>query len=693
MDNKFTLLSRQRCRWAAGTTLAVVAAGSPLMVANAAYAAGTGIVNVHVTAGTGAPLSGQSVTLYSTATGSPVQTAHTTDGSGDTSFTGLDAGGYTAKVAASASFREEYTPVVVIDGDGDVEYASASLLAVGITQGRLTGTVAKPGNRLDAEIRIFPSTATNASIASGEVGPVAYAGANDYDYDYDDVAQDDWSAKLPAGSYKVLVGDDRSGDTVCHGESYDGYCYGWEEHTQQVWIGSGASNDADHAGVVTVTAGQSTGTAKVTFPGTVTPTAPTRVGGTVTGAGGATLADVRVRLFQQQEDLSWNQITSDWTGSDGTFSFSTIYDYATETETPLPAGVYTVSFDDSRDEYGDEFYDDKATDYPYSPPEGVTTLTLGATGSQTANAALAQVALDKSSGLNGKVTDDIGVGHAGEISVYDTYGNRVLDWSTRRDGTWSIPATQLAPGSYKVRAYDDVDISSWLGSTAYSLATTFKVPVKGTATTGNSNLKRWGSIGGTLSFAATAGTDTSESWITLYDADGERVDSTEATSNGSYTFGHQRPGTYYVGATGWRYSSFDESDLQVSRVEYIKQFWKAKFTLATATPIAVGSGGKVTGVNIALGRTLKAIALPSIVKPSSVVVGTILKSKVGTWNVRTGVTYKYEWRRGTVVVGRASSYKTVKADKGKTLTLRVIASDSSGRFLTGNATSAGVKVS
>ena len=53
MDNKFTLLSRQRCRWAAGTTLAVVAAGSPLMVANAAFAVGTGTVNVHVASNSG----------------------------------------------------------------------------------------------------------------------------------------------------------------------------------------------------------------------------------------------------------------------------------------------------------------------------------------------------------------------------------------------------------------------------------------------------------------------------------------------------------------------------------------------------------------------------------------------------------------------------------------------------------------
>lgn len=691
MDSSFTLLSRQRCRWVAGATLTVAIAGSPFVVPSPAQAVGTGMIQVHVASTTGADLAGQSVALYSTATGLPVDTG-TTDGLGDAVFTDLDEGGYTARVAASSSYHEKYSTVVTIDGDGDVEFASVNLLPIGITQGRIAGTVSKLDNALDAEIQIFPSTATNASVTSGDTEPVAFASAYDYEYYGDGTVQDDWAAKLPPGSYKVLVGDDDTPETVCHG--YMGYygCYGWSEHESQVWVGSGAPNDANNAGVFVVTAAQTRSTGSVTLaPDEDPPADPARIGGTVTGAASAPLDEVVVRLLQQQPDLSWEVVASDMTGAEGTFGFTTIYDQETYDEIPVPAGVYTVSFEDSRNEYRTEFHDDKATGDPYNPPVDAATVTLGASGTSTVNAALDVVPIDLSSGLNGKVTNDLAVGHPGSIEVYDTYGNYVLGTETRRNGSWSTPATQLAPGSYKVRAEDGVDVSGWYGGATYKVGTTFTVPVKGAKAAGNSKLLRYGSITGTIGLATAPG-DVTERYVGLYDADGERIDGTETATNGAYSFPRQRPGTYYVVATGERYSSFDESDLQISRLKYIKQYWKGKFTLGTATPITVASGGNVTGVNVTLGRTLKAVTAPSIVRPSTIKVGSILKSRVGTWNVRTGLTYKYVWKRGTKVVGRSSSYKVVRGDKGKTLTLTVTATDTTKEYLTGSATSKGVKV-
>lgn len=692
MDSSFTLLSRQQCRWAASATLAVAVASSPFVVASPASAVGTGTFQVHVESNSGSDLPGQSVRLYSTTTGLPVGLAQTTDGGGGVTFENLDEGGYTAKVADSASYRGEYTTVVEVEGDGDFDFASVSLQPIGVTQGRIAGEVSKADNDLDAEILIFPSSATNASIASGDTQPVASASANDYEYYGDGTVRDDWAAKLPPGSYKVLVGDDDTPEGVCHG--YVGYygCYGWTEHESQVWIGAGLANDANNATTYTVTAGATRATAAVTLaPDAVDPGDPARIGGTVTGTASVPLDDVYVRLFQQQPDLSWDLVASEDTEADGTFDFNTIYDEATYDEIPLPAGVYTVSFDDGRDEYGTEFYDDKATNDPFNPPVDAATLALGDTGSAVANASLATVALNVTSGMNGKVTDDLAVGHPGYIDIYDTYGNYVTGLDTRRNGSWSIPATQLAPGSYKVRAADDVDIPAYYGGPTFKTGSTLTVPVVGAKAAGNSKLLRYGSVNGTISMAAAPG-DATEKWVNLYDSEGERIDGTETAANGTYTFPRQRPGTYYVAADGERWDSFDESDVQISNLQYIKQYWKGKFTIGTATPIVVKSGGNVTGVNIALGRTLLAVTKPSISRPRTIIVGSKLTAKVGTWNVRTGLTYTYKWKRGTTTVGTASTYKVVKGDKGKTITLTVTATDTRKEYATGSATSSGLRI-
>lgn len=696
MTSSFTLVSRQKCRWAASATLAAALASSPFVVASPASAVGTGTgtFQVYVASSTGQPLAGQSAQLYSTTTGLAVGSAQPTDGDGYVTFEFLDEGGYTAKIAASASYRGEYTTAVQVEGVGDFDFASVSLTSVGVTQGRIAGVVSKQDNDLDAEIRIFPSTATNASIASGDTQPVASASANDYEYYGDGIVEDDWAAKLPPGSYKVLVGDDDSADTVCHGYiGYYGGCYGgWGEHESQVWVGSGLPNDADNAATFTVTAGATRSTPAVVLAGDpVVPGDPARIDGTVTGTVGALLDDVDVRLLQQQPDLSWDVVDTTSTGSDGTFGFTTVYDYDSGNDIPVPAGTYTVSFEDDRDEYATEFHGDKATNDPYTPPVDAATITLGATGTETANASLAVTPMNVASGMNGKVTDDLAVGHPGYIDIYDTYGNYVTGVDTRRTGAWSMPATHLAPGTYKVRAGDDVDIPAYYGGPTFKTGTTFTVPVVGAKAIGNSKLLRWGSVNGKITLAAAPG-DVTESYVNLYDADGERIESDETAADGSYSFSYQRPGTYFVRASGARYSSFDDSDAEVSYLQYINQFWKGKFTPATATPIVVKSGGNVTGVNIALGRTLATVTKPSIVRPRTIIVGSKLTAKVGTWNVRTGLTYTYKWKRGTKVVGTASTYKVVKGDKGKTLTLTVTATDTRKEYATGSSTSSGLRI-
>lgn len=707
MDLSLTLLSRQKCRWIAGTSLAVVVAGSPFVVPAAANAADTGNVSVQVVDhNTFRSIPGQSVQLFSTATGAAVGAAKTTDDSGEVQFTGLNNGGYTAKVAGTSAYHEQYSRVVTLDdedlndGQSDTAYAFVGLTPATITQGRLSGSITKAGaEELSGDVLIFPSSATNASIQSGETQPVEHS----YAYGYDDgkgEAQDDWATKLAPGSYKVLVTDRSTATTAHHDPTPDNpydYYADWDERQSEVWVGSGVSNDASHAKSFTVAAAKTTAVdTAVLAPATVEPPAPARISGTVTGPASAKLGDVQVRLFEKVDEPygdGWRDIASDTTSSDGTFRFDTVYNEETGYETTLPAGTYTLWFSDERAEYKSEFAGDKTGEYNYDDvPAGVQNITLGATGGVTNNATLAPAPLDTSSGLSGKVTNDLGAAHAGSVALWDTYGN-VVDWQqTRRDGNWSIPTTQLAPGTYKIGADDDVDVSGFYGGgRSYKNAKTFTVPVKGATAAGNSNLLRYGSISGTISLAAGAG-DARSTDVRLYDQDGDMVDGIETTSTGAFTLEGTEPGTYYLSANGGRYSTFDDSEAHVSWVQYIKQFWKGKFTIGSATPITVGSGGKVTGINMTLGRTLAATSSPTIGAPKKVKKGSVLTAAPGAWNVGHGVAFSYTWKRGTTVVGSGSSYKVVKGDGGKVITLTVTATDVNKEFASGAATSAGVKV-
>ncbi|HWI42866.1 MAG TPA: hypothetical protein VNS81_04565 [Nocardioides sp.] len=711
MDLSLTLLSRQKCRWIAGTSLAVVVAGSPFVVPAAANAADTGDVSVHVVDhNTFRSVPGQSVQLFSTATGTAVGAAKTTDADGDVQFTGLNNGGYTAKVAGTSAYHEQYSRVVVLDdedvndGQSDSAFAFVGLTPATITQGRLSGSVTKAGaDELSGDVFIFPSSATNASIQSGETQPVEHS----YAYGYDDgkgEAQDDWATKLAPGSYKVLVTDRSTATTAHHDPTPDNqydYYADWDERQSEVWVGSGASNDASHAKSFTVTAAKTTAVdTAVLAPATVEPPAPARISGTVTGTASAKLGDVQVRLFRQVDEPygdGWQSVSSSYTGDDGTFRFDGTWDYnyetGEETFTPLAPGTYTLWFSDERGEYKSEFAGDKAGEYTYDDvPGDVQNITLGATGSVTNNATLAPAPLDTTSGLHGKVTNDLGAAHAGSVAIWDTYGNVVDVRQTRRDGNWTLPTTELAPGTYKIGADDDVDVSGFYGGgRSYKNAKTFTVPVKGATAAGNSNLLRYGSISGKISLAAGPGDATSID-VRLYDQDGDMVDGIDPTSTGAFTLEGTEPGTYYLSANGGRYSTFDDTEAQVSWLQYIKQFWKGKFTIGSATPITVGSGGNVTGINMTLGRTLAATSSPTIDAPKKVKKGSVLTATPGTWNVGHDVAFTYTWKRGSTVVGSGSSYKVVKADGGKVITLTVTATDVDKEFASGAATSAGVKV-
>lgn len=79
-------------------------------------------------------------------------------------------------------------------------------------------------------------------------------------------------------------------------------------------------------------------------------------------------------------------------------------------------------------------------------------------------------------------------------------------------------------------------------------------------------------------------------------------------------------------------------------------------------------------------------AVPVISGISPPVVGTVLSCSPGTWNY-AGLTYAYQWMRGSTPIAgaTANSYTTVTADKTNTIKCQVTATNSKG---SANATSA-----
>lgn len=689
----------------------------------AAQAAGPGEMSVHVrNVYTGAELPGIQVTLYNTSSGAPVATRTTPtdnpstpddENTGSVYFEGLEPGTYTAKAHdPSGAHSDKYSTGEAVTADDPWAGAGIAMTPIGTSIGRITGQVSQLTDRdLDAYLEVYPSTVTTAAIEDGTADYVTRSHVYEYDYDSDggETVTDKWQVNVAPGSYKV-----RAVDRDSRSCEYDDYEYTYEcTYTRTAWVGG---NSAETATALTVTAGKASVAAGVILPAEVV-AGTDRIAGTVTGAGGVEIDDVEVDLLQRIGDR-WIEVANDETGADGTYGFSRArdcelvtydggeygYDYEyvdCDGYAPVGAGTFTLRFSD---EAGYSYYDyssgrgEYATVYfgnvppdpanPHQVPATASTVTLGDTGVQTANASMTKVPLDTTSGLYGKVADDKGTASRGTVYVYDLAGNYTASVDTRRDGTWALPVTSLAPGQYKLRAGGEDLVSGWVGGQTFKSAVTHTVPVKGAANAGSAALARYAELSGTIGVAGVAGTDTNETTVTIWNAKGRPVDYVEADEDGRFS-ASVVPGTYLVSADGEAYDSFDVSDAEVSRKPLIERFWRSSWTVATATRILAGSGAKVTGVNLVLSDQLVAAAKPRITGQAKV--GKTVTASAGVWNETENVTYKYVWKRGSKVVGTKAGYKVTTGDKGKTLTVTVTAVDASGTYRSGS-TSAAVKV-
>ncbi|MBM9459432.1 carboxypeptidase regulatory-like domain-containing protein [Nocardioides sp. zg-536] len=641
------------------TAMAVGLSAAPVMTP-VAHATTEGSFNVLVrSTESGDALSGAKVQLYSASTGAAVQAAATTDGDGQATIAGLSDGRYTAKVSGTGYF-EEYTRVATIGDGSEYTYEYVYLDPITPVQtAKLRGKVTVDGTEgRYPTIYLYPGTATQQQVDNWEVDYVYASGQRN----------GLWGRVLAAGSYKVRA------------------CSEDADYNRSgcAWVG-GAT--ADSATVITVAANQTKVVPDLDIV-TGAPAASSRVTGKVIGAGGAGIVGVRVYLYGPDATDIWDYVSSTSTDSLGVYSFR---------DDDVPAGSYRLRFDDSRGEYVGEFHndvplsvDDPATweDDSYLIPAGAGTVTVPATGAVTANASLAKAPVPPAtSGLSGRLVNDAGSGVAGYVEIYDARGSHTFSVSTRRDGTFSVPADQLAPGGYRLWAEGDGVVGSWNGGApVQAKAPLVTVPVVGVANIGALRLQRYGAIGGTVALTANAAGDLASSRVVVYDADGEEYSSWSTDSNGSYTADELAPGTYYVRAEGSRSSLFDH-DVELP---YIPQYWAGRYTLSSATPVVVRPGATTARINFTLSNRLSAVTAPSIT--GSPTLGKVLTARAGTWTRAKDVVFTYQWKRGGKVVGTGAAYKVAKADQGASLTVTVTATDRRGSYVTGAAVSKAVKV-
>ena len=133
--------------------------------------------------------------------------------------------------------------------------------------------------------------------------------------------------------------------------------------------------------------------------------------------------------------------------------------------------------------------------------------------------------------------------------------------------------------------------------------------------------------------------------------------------------GHQlsvlvRPGSWRVLVSGRATSSTND-------VPLLSRWWGGGVSLATAPATDFSVGTDIDGGTLVLPGALRATTKPTIKGKASP--GRTLRATKGSWNLMTGTTFVFRWKRGGKVVGKAASYAVRRADVGKRLSVAVTA--------------------
>lgn len=626
------------------TRIAAVAAAAVALLAPtsvvgtpAAAAGGTDTVTVQVRgeqpAGGSTHLAGIPVTLYDATTGAVAAPAEPTAEDGRVVFDELAHGRYTARATDPSGARASTYSVVTTVSEAQPSASTSILMPLDRSSwGTLTGRVTRGGApNTCGHLDIYPATATTEAPGAAVVRTYLDSDGS-------------WSVAVPAGSYKVRA---------------EGTC----EQVAALWAPN--ATDASSAATYAVAARGVTSVPTVDLPAPAPAPARGTITGRVTDAAGVGVGGVYVSTCS-----FW--CGSATTASDGTYTIK-----------PLAAhSSYRLNFNDGPGDYVDTFRSGIAV------TDGQTT---------TVDVTLENAPVPEF-GLRGQVTDDAGrpVPEV-EVTVFDLYGHQIGDdLTTRRNGYFHLDSAEVPPGRYRLRfrKYGE-HVPTWSGgASSYDRAAAVTVPVTGLATAAPTRLVRTGGLAGRITVPPVAGTEDMETWVQVYDAEGDPIDAflprrlaatAMSRSTEAFEIDELTPGTYYVAAYAARY------DQDSDRVfPFIRQFWRGAYTLESATPVVVRPGVRTAGLNFAVSRTLTAVARPSI--SGKAAVGKTLTARPGTWSRRSNLSFAYTWKRGGRVVGRAATYRVAKADAGTSLTLTVTATDRRGEYVAGSASSTAVKV-
>lgn len=287
------------------------------------------------------------------------------------------------------------------------------------------------------------------------------------------------------------------------------------------------------------------------------------ISGTVTGGVGEAVAGVTVVAQSPVSGASESAVT----GADGGYTIER-----------LPAGEYTVRFEPSSLPFAERWYDEKESEAE------ATRLTLSAGEVKAGvDANLPRTA----SAIEGRVTDGQGQPLVGlEVMVTEAEGGIVGTATTAADGTYIVDGLQA--GAYQVEfepSGTDFLPQFYDGAGSVSDATPVQVPSDSVVGHIDAVMKPGGTITGTVT--AESGMPLGEVDVSVYDESGAFLQAVASGPDGTYAISGLPPGT-------------DTVSFEPTGSDYVGQFYDRAAESGDATPIVLGSGATVEGIDARL---------------------------------------------------------------------------------------------